>query len=126
MPAAAFAFVKIVVRDAGRIRDFYQKVLGLEQVRTLDADTFLEVMVAPPGAESGTQLVLYHSKANPPVTIGDGWGPLGFHVADVKAVFAHALSEGGAAVREPFRYGEVLVAFVSDPEGHQVELIGPA
>ena len=46
--------------------------------------------------------------------------------AQLKLVFAHALSEGGAAVREPFRYGEVLVAFVSDPEGHQIELIGPA
>ena len=126
MPDATFAFVKIVVRDAGRIRDFYQKVLGLEQVRTIDTETFLEVMLGVPGAQGGTQVILYHRKSNPPITIGDGWGPLGFHVADVKAVFAHALSEGGAAVREPFRYGEVLVAFVSDPEGHQIELIGPA
>jgi len=124
--AATFAFIKIVVRDVDRVRVFYEKVLGLERAQTLDGETFIEEMLRTPGAEGPPQLVLYYSKSNPPITVGDGWGPVGFYVKDVKATYDLALAEGGGLVREPFRHGDLMVAFVSDPEGHQVELIGPA
>ena len=124
--AAAFAFVKLVVRDVDRVQGFLEKVLGLTAARIIDQETFKEVMLASPGAEGATPVVLYHSKANPPVTLGDGWGPVGFHVKDVRAIYELALSEGGQSVRAPFVFGTSCVAFVSDPEGHQIELIGPA
>ena len=50
-------------------------------------------------------------------------GPLGLYVRDVDAAYAHAVACGATGDRAPFDIGDMRIAFVSDPEGHQLEFL---
>jgi lactoylglutathione lyase len=124
---ATFAFVKISVCDLPRALDFYQRALGLAVSKRLDFRSFAEVILRTAGVEAGPSIVLYHDKttAEPPLAMGEGWGPLGFQVADVDKAYETALGLGATSVRPPYEVVGVRVAFLNDPEGHQIELLGP-
>ncbi|RYD96557.1 MAG: VOC family protein [Sphingomonadales bacterium] len=123
--AATFGFTKIIVSDVDRMVDFYCNVLGMTLVETVEFPTLVEKILASPGHEDGPLLVLFHEYDGPPLEIGNAWGPIGFHVADVSATYARALAAGGRGDVESFEYKDLLVSMFFDPEGHRVELIGP-
>ena len=95
---SSFGFTKIIVRDLDGAVDFYDKILGLKLVQTVEFPA--------------------------PLKQGNAWGPIGFQVPDVDATYAEALAAGGTADMEPFNYEDVRVAMFCAPEGHKVELIG--
>ncbi|MEW5936692.1 MAG: VOC family protein [Candidatus Thermoplasmatota archaeon] len=49
---------------------------------------------------------------------------LGFYVSDVRSQYARLLEMGCESVVEPFTEGDWLLAFVKDPNGIWLELIG--
>ena len=122
-PSATFAFVKLIVRDIDAAVTFYERALGLEVGQTIDLPDLTEKVMRKPGAEGGSSVILYAHKDGREITIGNGWGPVGFYVRDADAAFAHAVREGAAPSREPFDIGNMRIAFVHDPEGHEIELI---
>ena len=122
-PSATFAFTKVVVSDLAGAVDFYGRVLGLVVAQTIEMDDLAERIMAKPGQQGGANLILYQHKDGRPLALGDAHGPVGFYVRDVDATYAHALAQGAAAHREPFDAGTLRVAFILDPEGHEIELV---
>jgi len=122
-PSARFGFVKFVVQDLDAMRSFYERAFGLTVSQTIDLPDITELVMRRPGEETGFSLILYWNKDGRETTVGTAHGPLGLFVRDVDAAFAHAVSEGAAAHREPWDTGAMRVAFVLDPEGRELELI---
>jgi lactoylglutathione lyase len=122
-PSARFGFVKFVVRDLAAMRSFYERAFGLAVAQTIDLPDITELVMRRPGEETGFSLILYWNKDGREVALGSAHGPLGLYVRDVDAAFAHAVSQGAAAHREPWDTGAMRVAFVLDPEGRELELI---
>ena len=122
--AASFAFTKIIVRDVDGAEAFYGRILGLKNIRTVELPDLVERLLVAPGQEAGPFLVLYHEYDNPPLEIGNAWGPIGFQVADVDATYAEAIAAGGKGDVDPFNFEDIRVALFFDPEGHRVELMG--
>ena len=122
-PSVTFAFVKLVVRDLDAMLGFYEAALGLVAAQTVDTDTMTEQILRRPGVEAGPSLILYRHKDGREIALGNAHGPIGFYVRDVDAAFAHAVAKGAAPDRPPFDVGNLRVAFVLDPEGHEIELV---
>jgi lactoylglutathione lyase len=122
-PSATLGFVKLIVNDLDAMVGFYERALGLTVGQTVDMPEMTEKILRKPGAEGGAMLILYRHKDGREITLGNGWGPVGFYVRDVEAAYAHAIKEGATAHREPFDAGAMRVAFVLDPEGHEIELV---
>ena len=122
-PSATFAFVKLVVRDLDGMVGFYERALGLTVAQTIDLPDLTEKILRKPGQDTGAMVILYHHKDGREITLGNGWGPVGFYVRDVETAYAHAISEGATPHREPFDAGAMRVAFVLDPEGHEIEML---
>ncbi len=119
-----FGFTKIIVNDVDLMVDFYDRVLGMKLLETVTFPTLVEKILAAPGQETGPFLVIYHEFDGPPLVIGNAWGPIGFHVADVDATYERAIAAGGRG-DILFNYKDQRIAMFFDPEGHRVELIGP-
>lgn len=123
-PSATFAFVKLIVADLDGAVDFYARVLGLTVSQTIDLPGLTEKILAKPGQAPGAaSLILYHHKDGRALTPGDTYGPVGFYVRDVDTAYAHAVAAGATPHREPFDAGTLRVAFILDPEGHEIELL---
>ena len=122
-PSARFGFMKFVVRDLEAMRDFYERCFGLVVSQTIDLPDIMELVLRRPGEDTGFSLILYWNKDGREISVGTGHGPLGLFVRDVDAAYAHAVSQGAAAHREPWDTGAMRVAFVLDPEGREIELI---
>ncbi|WP_293676254.1 VOC family protein [uncultured Phenylobacterium sp.] len=120
---ATYAFSKLIVSDLDGAVDFYGRVLGLVVAQSIDMDEIAERILGKPGQQGGANLVLFQHKDGRKLTLGDAHGPVGFFVRDVDASYAHALSQGAKAQREPFDAGTLRVAFILDPEGHEIELL---
>ena len=118
---ARFNFIKIVVRDLAAMEQFYIAGLGFAVQDRIDAEGFNEVMLAQ--KEGAFTLVLYHHTDQRAVTSGNNWGPLGFIVRDCTAAHAGLIALGAHEVRAPGTFGAMTVSFVSDPEGHEIELL---
>lgn len=114
-------FFKLVVRDVAANTAFFQKTFGFEVRNRIELPGIVEVVMALPG--QNFSLVLYHNTDGRAVTLGDGYGPVGFTTVDVDAAYARALANGATALRAPFDLGPTRLAFVRGPEGHTLELI---
>ena len=118
---ARFNFVKIVVRDIAAMERFYTESLKFTVQDRISAKDFEEVMLAQ--KEGAFTLVLYHHTDKRALELGNAWGPLGFIVRDCAATHAALIAAGASEARAPAKFGAMTVSFVSDPEGHQIELL---
>ena len=114
-------FFKLIVRDMAAMQDFYTRAFGFEERNRITMPALEEVMLALPG--EAFNLVLYRHTDDRELDIGSGYGPVGFLTRDVEAAFAHALANGATAVAPPRELGSMKLAFVKDPEGHEIEMI---
>jgi predicted enzyme related to lactoylglutathione lyase len=123
MTSVQFAFVKLVVRDLDAMSGFYQRALNLYPARTIDTDTITEVIMRPKGEGAGFCLVLYKPKDGREITTGNAHGPVGLYVTDADEAFENAIREGASPLQKPFNVAGLRVAFVNDPEGHELEFL---
>ncbi|MGC8698161.1 MAG: VOC family protein, partial [Halothiobacillus sp.] len=58
--------------------------------------------------------------------MGTGFGHIAIEVPDVYAATAAIKAQGGKILREagPMNAGTTIIAFVADPDGYPIELIG--
>ena len=59
--------------------------------------------------------------------LGNGFGHLAIEVDDVYKACDDIREQGGKIIRDagPMNAGSTIIAFVEDPDGYQIELIGP-
>lgn len=122
----ALGFVKIIVKDLDKMLKFYDDVVGLKAIRTIESDVYVEVMCATAGMEKGPYIILFYNKDNREISVGNGWGPVGFWITGVDSMYKHALANGASSYREPYDSNGFRIAYVHDPEGHEVEFVGTA
>ncbi|HEB57134.1 MAG TPA: lactoylglutathione lyase [Gammaproteobacteria bacterium] len=115
------------VGDMQRSVDFYTRVMGMHVLRTFDQPgenyslTFLGY-----GSESDTcVLELTYNKGISQYTPGSGYGHLAIGVRDCVQACTDIRKQGGNVIREPglLKGGDDFIAFVTDPDGYQIELI---
>jgi lactoylglutathione lyase len=122
------AAVGIVVHDLDRAVDFYTSIIGMQQAQRIDVPdmNLVEViMVFPPGRGAAVVLMQYTDAEDR--SFKDDGSKLVLQVGDCVAVAEAARAAGHEVTREPAEYpGFGKIAFVKDPDGHTLELLGGA
>ena len=118
----------IRVSDLEKSLDFYTNVLGMKLLRQQDypAGEFTLAFVGY-GEESETAVLeLTYNWGDHQYDLGDGYGHIAIEVDDVYEAAARIREKGGKILREPgpMNAGSTIIAFVADPDGYAIELIG--
>lgn len=117
------------VGDLQRSIDFYTQVLGMKLLRQKDyPDGRFTLAFVGFGEESdNTVIELTHNWDTQRYDLGDGFGHLAIEVADVYEATEQIRQAGGKIIRDagPMNAGTTIIAFVEDPDGYAIELLGP-
>ena len=117
----ALGFLKLVVDDLEAMVSFYTAAFGFVVRDRIDLPELEEAMLVQPGQTFN--LVLLRWKDGRALTVGNAHGPIGMTTRNLDQTFAHAVASGATPEREPYGLGAMRIAFVFDPEGHEIELI---
>ena len=107
---------------------FYTHVLGMQELRRKDypEGEFTLAFVGYGDEAENTVIELTHNWGTDSYDIGAGFGHLAIEVDDVYAAVDEVKARGGKVIREagPMNAGTTIIAFVEDPDGYQIELLG--
>lgn len=108
--------------------DFYTKVLGMTLLRRKDypEGKFTLAFVGYGNEENNSVIELTYNWGVEKYDVGTGYGHIALEVDDVFAACASIRQKGGNIIREagPMNAGTTVIAFVTDPDGYYIELIG--
>ena len=114
--------------DLNRSLDFYTNVLGMRLLRRRDypEGKFTLAFVGYGDESEHTAIELTHNWGVDKYDLGTGYGHIAIEVDDVYAACAEIKRRGGNVTREagPMKGGSTVIAFVTDPDGYKIELIG--
>ena len=117
------------VGDLDRSIRFYTEVLGMKLLRRKDyPDGKFTLAFVGYGDESeNTVLELTYNWGTDHYDLGNGFGHIAIEVDDVYQATARIREAGGTILREagPMNAGTTIIAFVADPDGYPIELLGP-
>ena len=117
----------LAVADLERSAEFYRSTFGLVDVMTFDLPHMREVVLGfPRRSQVGLVLMQYtdgsdNSLRGHPLKVV-------LHVTDPVATTEAVAANGGRVTMPPRRFpalGDALVGFVTDPDGHLIELLEP-
>ncbi len=116
------------VGDLDRSLAFYTEVLGMRKLRQKDyPDGKFTLAFVGYGDESeNTVLELTYNWGIDGYELGNGFGHIALEVDDVYTATEAIRARGGKIIRDagPMNAGTTIIAFVEDPDGYQIELIG--
>ncbi|MCU7840753.1 MAG: lactoylglutathione lyase [Candidatus Thiodiazotropha sp. (ex Troendleina suluensis)] len=116
------------VGDLQRSIDFYTQVLGMRLLRQKEYPDgkFTLAFIGYGDENSPTVLELTHSWDTDSYDLGNGFGHLAIEVDDVYQATDQIRTLGGKIIREagPMNAGSTIIAFIEDPDGYQIELLG--
>jgi lactoylglutathione lyase len=108
--------------------EFYTQVLGMTLLRRKDypEGKFTLAFVGYGDEATDTAIELTYNWGVDRYEMGNGFGHLAIEVDDVHGACARIKAMGGKVVREagPMNAGTTIVAFVADPDGYFIELLG--
>ncbi|SMB26079.1 glyoxalase I, Ni-dependent [Sterolibacterium denitrificans] len=108
--------------------EFYTQVLGMRLLRRKDypEGRFTLAFVGYGDEEAHTAIELTYNWGVDSYELGTAFGHLAIEVADVYQAVEEIRRKGGRVVREagPMQGGATVIAFVEDPDGYRIELIG--
>ena len=114
--------------DLDRSIDFYTKVMGMKVLRRSEYPEGKFTLVFIGYGEESEQAVLEltYNWGVDHYDIGTGYGHIAIEVDDVYAACDEIKRLGGKMIREagPMKGGTRAIAFVEDPDGYKIELIG--
>jgi len=114
--------------DLDRSIGFYTELLGMRLLRQKDyPDGKFTLAFLGYGEESdNTVIELTYNWGVDHYEIGSGYGHIAIEVDDVYQAAADIRARGGKILREagPMNAGTTIIAFVEDPDGYPIELIG--
>lgn len=107
---------------------FYTEILGMSLLRQKEyPDGKFTLAFLGYGDEANhTVLELTYNWGVDSYQQGDGFGHLAIEVDDVYQACNDIRERGGKIIRDagPMNAGSTIIAFVEDPDGYQIELIG--
>lgn len=107
---------------------FYCDVLGMRLLRRKDypEGKFTLAFVGYGEEADTTVLELTHNWDVSEYDLGDAYGHVAVGVEDVYQACAEVEQRGGRVVRPagPMKGGTTVIAFVEDPDGYKIELVG--
>lgn len=116
------------VGDLDQSISFYTEVLGMKLLRQKDyPDGKFTLAFIGYGDESeNTVIELTHNWDTDKYDLGDGYGHIAIEVDDVYKATDDIKQRGGKIIRDagPMNAGTTVIAFVEDPDGYPIELIG--
>ena len=122
-----YFYTGIRVRDLERSLQFYRKVMGMKVTRKGEmSHGGVWVELRSPGSPQRLELNWYpaESKFFARYRKGEELDHLAFRVADVAHAFRDLVSKGASPEVQPFQEERYEFAFVSDPDGIWIELLG--
>lgn len=115
-----FAHNNLNVYDLQKSLDFYKEALGLEVVRTKDADDgSFTIAFLGDGTMSYLLELTWLRDMNRPYELGDNEIHLAFKVDDYDAAFAKHKEMGCVCFENP----TMGIYFIEDPDGYWLEII---
>ena len=116
------------VGDLDRSLRFYTDILGMQLLRKKDYPDgrFTLAFVGYGPENEQTVIELTHNWDTDSYEIGSGYGHIAIEVDDVYAAADAIRERGGRITREagPMKNGTTILAFVEDPDGYKIELLG--
>jgi len=107
---------------------FYTEVLGMKLLRKQDypEGKFTLAFVGYGDEKDEAVIELTYNWGVDSYDLGSGFGHIALEVDDVYKATEEIRQRGGKIVREagPMNAGTTIIAFVEDPDGYQIELIG--
>ncbi len=107
---------------------FYTEVLGMHEIRRKEypEGRFTNVFVGYQPESEGAVLELTFNWDQHTYDLGNGYGHVALAVDDVYAACERIRERGGKITREPgpMKHGTTVLAFVEDPDGYKIELLG--
>lgn len=119
----------IRVFDLDKSIKFYTELLGMKLLRKdeFPEGKFTLAFVGYGPEENNTVVELtYNWDQEKPYEIGSGFGHLALGVNDIYAV-CNTLEKQGARIPRPpgpMKHGTTHIAFIEDPDGYKIELVG--
>jgi len=121
--------VRVLASDVDALAKFYSEAFGMSETRRpADTPSFKEIVL-----NSGSTPGVAKQATSTPIVIATrakGWPPAGgmaaliLEVPDMDAAIARATAAGAKLMRPVAKSGEGLsYAFLTDPDGNQVELL---
>ncbi len=114
--------------DLQRAIDFYTGVLGMRLLRQKDYPDgkFTLAFIGYGDEAENTVIELTYNWGVESYDMGDAYGHIAIEVDDVYAATERIREKGGKIIREagPMNAGTTIIAFVQDPDGYAIELIG--
>jgi lactoylglutathione lyase len=116
------------VGNLERSIDFYTQVLGMKLLRQKDyPDGKFTLAFVGYGDESDSTVIeLTFNWDTGSYDLGEGYGHIAIEVDDVYEAVRELQSRGGKVIRDagPMNAGTTIIAFIEDPDGYPIELIG--
>lgn len=114
----------IGVNDLEKSADFYTRVVGMQQLTTLEPENMKEIVLGFEGRGASLLLMHYTDGSNP--NYQDNPVKVVVYVPDAGAIMEAAQQYGAEVVRalSPVaEIGNALVGMVKDPDGYVVEFV---
>ena len=124
-----FTYTGVRVTDLDRSLEFYKKVMGMKVgLRGRMKHGGMWVNLKSPGSQQKLELNWYPSDSEfySKYVGGEELDHLAFWCENVTRDFARLVKKGAAPAVQPFIEGQYELAFVKDPDGIWIELIGKA
>lgn len=116
------------VGDLDRSIAFYTGVLGMKLLRRRDYPDgkFTLAFLGYGDEDEQPAIELTYNWGVDKYELGSGYGHIALEVDDVHQATAEIKARGGRILREagPMNAGTTIIAFVADPDGYPIELIG--
>ena len=114
--------------DLQRSIDFYTRILGMRLLRQKDypEGKFTLAFLGYGDESDQAAIELTYNWGVDRYELGSGYGHIAIEVDDVYQATDRIKSQGGKILREagPMNAGTTIIAFVEDPDGYPIELIG--
>ena len=116
------------VGDLDRSIKFYCEVLGMQLLRKQDypEGEFTLAFLGYGDEARNTVIELTYNWGTESYELGNAFGHIAVEVDDVYKASDEIRARGGKILRDagPMNAGTTIIAFVEDPDGYQIELIG--
>lgn len=116
------------VGDLDRSVDFYTNILGMRELRRKDYPDgkFTLAFIGYGDETDHTVIELTYNWGVDSYELGSAYGHIAIEVPNVYEACEKMRAAGGKVIRDagPMNAGSTIIAFLEDPDGYQIELIG--